>query len=519
MRAKVLPLLIGLLRQRALVGGLGTLFDTLRAEVKSTVKARVAELLDAHGHETGCSGGGAGGGDDDDDVAPQPLRAASDAPRAAAVAKPHGGPHGDPLFRAAHPGAADERGAGGGKSIAERLCALSTPAFLCVLSGVARSLLQILGKAELVSAALNEALARRQADRDSRAPRAAPPHPAQQRAADSGGANGEGAHGDEGAKGAAYTAALNGRGGGSAEAAAAEAAASAADADAHARAECDQRLGGLCEAAAERYAKLLSVRAEVHVRLPLAQLVDTHRASVSFASAIEGLASAGASAPVHSTLAAQARAFADTAHEATKHKLQSTLDCERWSQADVPLRFQLIADAVVRHSWLSARELEAQTAGRTPASSLVVGGHSFRVVGVALLLVELLGGYVQLVGHFPEIAMHLLPQLAELLATFNARSFQLVLGAGAIEKVGLHRISSKVLALLSQSLGVVIALMPHLRASIALHLPTQQHAMLAQVRRARGRARGARDVRGAQHSSHARRYRAHACARISRSSA
>jgi hypothetical protein len=197
--------------------------------------------------------------------------------------------------------------------------------------------------------------------------------------------------------------------------------------------------------------------------------------------AVEAIAVGGAPcAALRATLGAQARAYADSSHESTKHKLASTLDCERWAQAEVHPRFQTLVDAIVRHTAAPTAELDGGASG-APAVSLVVSAVPYRVVGSALLLVELLGSCVQLTRLFPEVAAHVLAQLAELLSLFNARAFQLVLGAGAIQQAGLQRISSKTLALTSQSLGVVIVLMPHLRASIALHLAQQHHPLLSQV--------------------------------------
>lgn len=65
---------------------------------------------------------------------------------------------------------------------------------------------------------------------------------------------------------------------------------------------------------------------------------------------------------------------------------------------------------------------------------------------------------------------------------FNSRATQLVLGAGAIHSAAnLKSISAKHLALCSQSLGLVLTLIPHMRAALATCLPQKHRLLLAQM--------------------------------------
>lgn len=65
---------------------------------------------------------------------------------------------------------------------------------------------------------------------------------------------------------------------------------------------------------------------------------------------------------------------------------------------------------------------------------------------------------------------------------FNSRATQLVLGAGAIHSTAkLKSISAKHLALCSQSLGLVRAVIPLLTAALATRLPQKHHLLLAQM--------------------------------------
>ncbi|KAJ8927450.1 hypothetical protein NQ314_020121 [Rhamnusium bicolor] len=99
-----------------------------------------------------------------------------------------------------------------------------------------------------------------------------------------------------------------------------------------------------------------------------------------------------------------------------------------------------------------------------PAAALKVGLQKYYTVGTVLILIRLVSEYcvcsydLQLLA--PVIGRH----LAELLRTFNSRSCQLVLGAGALRTAGLKTITSTNLALASRSLQLVLWMIPHIRA-------------------------------------------------------
>lgn len=72
----------------------------------------------------------------------------------------------------------------------------------------------------------------------------------------------------------------------------------------------------------------------------------------------------------------------------------------------------------------------------------------------------------------PNISQELASTLLDCLRQFNSRSSQLILGAGATRTAGLKNITTKHLALSSQGLGFIIALMPYVREFFRRYLPT-----------------------------------------------
>ncbi|CAM9617148.1 unnamed protein product [Discosporangium mesarthrocarpum] len=124
----------------------------------------------------------------------------------------------------------------------------------------------------------------------------------------------------------------------------------------------------------------------------------------------------------------------------------------------------------------------------------LVDGNSHKVVWSALVLVEMVAGFLRFSAHFPAITTDILSRVSELLRLFNSRTTQLVLGAGAIHSSArLKSISAKHLALCSQSLGLVRALLPHARAALAARLSPKHQPLLVEMDRAAEDYRDHRD--------------------------
>lgn len=111
---------------------------------------------------------------------------------------------------------------------------------------------------------------------------------------------------------------------------------------------------------------------------------------------------------------------------------------------------QLIVDAISGSSLNGKSSFVAQSNGSSSASSwtttskeLSVQGQHFKVVGSCLMLVKMLGDYVTLARGAPVVAVDAANRSIELLRSFNSRTTQLILKAGAMKVAGLKMISSK----------------------------------------------------------------------------
>lgn len=85
-----------------------------------------------------------------------------------------------------------------------------------------------------------------------------------------------------------------------------------------------------------------------------------------------------------------------------------------------------------------------------PAAALRVGNQEYYTVGTVLILITLISEYCVCSYNLQLLAPVIGRNLAELLRTFNSRSCQLVLGAGALKTAGLKTITSTNLALASR---------------------------------------------------------------------
>ncbi len=113
-----------------------------------------------------------------------------------------------------------------------------------------------------------------------------------------------------------------------------------------------------------------------------------------------------------------------------------------------------------------------------------VEGVRYRVVWSSLLLVEMIMTNMACGAHFPSLSTNVVGKIAELLRMFNSRTTQLVLGAGAIHAAArLKSINAKHLALVTQCLGMVLAILPHVRAALMAQLPPKQHTLLSDIDR------------------------------------
>ncbi|CAJ1052867.1 vacuolar protein sorting-associated protein 54 [Xyrichtys novacula] len=184
------------------------------------------------------------------------------------------------------------------------------------------------------------------------------------------------------------------------------------------------------------------------------------------------------SVSLRGALQSQANRFVHRFHEERKTKLSLLLDNERWKQAEVPAEFQDLVNSIADgRITLPERKIQGPD-DRKPTEFLLVSGQKYAVVGTVLLLIRIFLEYCQCVNDIPSIATDMLTRLSDLLKHFNSRSCQLVLGAGALQVVGLKTITTKNLALASRCLQLVVHYIPIIRSHFETKLQPKQFSVL-----------------------------------------
>ena len=272
------------------------------------------------------------------------------------------------------------------------------------------------------------------------------------------------------------------------------------------------------DAAQRHVARLLGTRREQSLRLRIADIRRLWDTATGFAiaantiltraSAVAALsASASASAGVvWEECLSQVRMHLHHVHAQNSEALTELLDVEQWKQADVPQQVQVVADAIaaavtVSSSSSSVAPSMMGTAGnpqrvadsangpllllanqRESSRTLISAGTAYPFVASGVMLVKMLGDYSSVAEAFPESSAEAISCTVLLLRLFNERATSLVLGAGALQSAArLKRITAKHLALTSQTLGGILALLPALRAMLLMRLPPHQHVLLSEM--------------------------------------
>jgi vacuolar protein sorting-associated protein 54 len=253
---------------------------------------------------------------------------------------------------------------------------------------------------------------------------------------------------------------------------------------------------------AKSISELLRLRKDSHSLVTLNEMKAIWDACISFANQVDKLScttststtsiSSQYTTSLRTTLLSQAKLFVERRHESNMSSLAAALDSERWIQCEVSTSRQ---DAITRLcTGLSIINSTTKTISTTSTSGstnnetdvqilkypeLEIEGTKYKVVWSCLLLIEMVLANIATALHFQSIATNNVNKISELFRLFNTRTTQLVLGAGAIHShAKLKSINAKHLSLVTQCLGVVMAIIPHIRAMLMTQLPKKQHMLL-----------------------------------------
>ncbi|GAM83938.1 hypothetical protein ANO11243_019280 [Dothideomycetidae sp. 11243] len=259
-------------------------------------------------------------------------------------------------------------------------------------------------------------------------------------------------------------------------------------------------LGQAVEVAQTQITRVLKVRAEQTHKLPLERFVRYHTILRYFADeceAISGFSGQGLKTIINTQLASAVSHMAEKESQRISQKLES----DQWEAQDFLEKDQVLLSRILDgmnsdpQEWIKGAKVwndceldsghnDSMTNGKsngsatspetksakTPAKPAYIEETRFILVQSGMALLPTLDEFLSLIASIPNVSTTAVPAMMEVLRTFNSRSSQLILGAGATRVAGLKNITTKHLALSSQALSFIIALVPYMREAVRRHV-------------------------------------------------
>ncbi|KAI4719541.1 Vps54-domain-containing protein [Aureobasidium sp. EXF-10727] len=250
-------------------------------------------------------------------------------------------------------------------------------------------------------------------------------------------------------------------------------------------------LGQAVDVAHTQITRILKVRTEQVNQLPLERFLRYFTINRLFADeceAISGRSGTQLKALVNTQINTFVRAFGD----AENQRIAQTLDSDQWEAKDFKEEDQVLLSRILEGMssdpaiWLQGTRVWEDPSKPEPANGTsssngegsdakpanrpaYIDETRYILVSSAISLLRPIDNFLALVTSIPSITSAAVPALIDVLRTFNSRTSQLILGAGATRIAGLKNITTKHLALASQALSFVIAMSPYLREAVRRH--------------------------------------------------
>jgi vacuolar protein sorting-associated protein 54 len=275
-------------------------------------------------------------------------------------------------------------------------------------------------------------------------------------------------------------------------------------------------LGLAVDTAQTQITRVLKVRNDQSTRLSKSQFLRYFTLNRLFADECEAVSGRGGLA-LRGVINAQITGFVQALGQTETSRISDKLDADTWNAVDVSEHDQAQLDKLIAAMdrdppewasdtppiWEPSNQAEHKMNGevftngaaaaaaaidkpltpgptsKTQTKPALIDQNRYILVASATALLPTLNTFLSLTSSLPSLTPQISASLLEVLRAFNSRSSQLILGAGATRIAGLKNITTKHLALSSQALSFVIALIPYLRECVRRHLPANQTNVLA----------------------------------------
>ncbi|KAI4668939.1 uncharacterized protein J4E79_000981 [Alternaria viburni] len=248
-------------------------------------------------------------------------------------------------------------------------------------------------------------------------------------------------------------------------------------------------LGQAVDAAQTQITKLLKVRSEATANLPLERFLRYFNMCRLFADeceAVSGRSGAALKGVVNTHINDFVSKFADF----EKQELIKAMDSDRWEPKDFDASDTVVLARLLKGmesdppSWAETgdilREIEKPTTNGTLVQTngaseekpkeknkttipAVVDEEKYTISESSTVVLRGIERFEILVSAMPSMTSEVSTSLCDYIKLFNSRLCQLILGAGAMQSAGLKNINTKHLAIASQTLSFLVAILPYIR--------------------------------------------------------
>lgn len=237
--------------------------------------------------------------------------------------------------------------------------------------------------------------------------------------------------------------------------------------------------------------KVVKVRSQQNSELSLPDFLKYFSLNKLFADECEAI-SGRSGAALKTVVDAQIKDFVAHFGDTQKHEIVKIMDSDKWDAKDFGDHENEVLNLVMQGStsdvlswtestmiWQASTNPAKGTNGvatngtagaATKVRSAVVDEQKYILPESALAMLRSMESFQHLAAGIPSMSHEVANLLLESLKLFNSRTSQLILGAGATRSAGLKNITTKHLALSSQALSFIVALIPYVREFFRRHL-------------------------------------------------
>ncbi|KAF2725149.1 Vps54-domain-containing protein [Polychaeton citri CBS 116435] len=255
--------------------------------------------------------------------------------------------------------------------------------------------------------------------------------------------------------------------------------------------------------------RILKVRNEQTIRMPKSRFMRYFLLNRLFADECEAVSGQGGQA-LKGVINAQISGFVQVSGQSETERVAQLLDHDTWEAKDFTSDDETILQRILGamssdpNEWTIATPIWEELSSplqqngekhingtstsvangatdtkKAAAKPAFIDETRFVLVASAIQLLPTIDQSLSMTASIPSMTPQISTALLDVLKMFNSRSCQLILGAGATRSAGLKNITTKHLALASQALSFVIALVPYVRECARRHLPSGQNTVLA----------------------------------------